>query len=226
MRATFASLPVFLTLGLSASIPKRQSSRHLVQYVQTFHDSNGNPLSLLPLLNEGTRVTHVNLAALHVNSDGSINLNDASPDDSSFDQVWSDVATLQQNGITVLFMIGGAAAGSYPTLCGTGVPATVQDDFYGPLLDIIKRHNVQGVDLDIEESVDISCPLALLNRFRADMGDGFVLSMAPVASELQPGGPGLSGFDYVQMDSQATDGNGNKLVNYYVRMLPSDSEMT
>nr|POE59259.1 hypothetical protein CFP56_24528 [Quercus suber] len=215
MRATLAALPAFLTLTLAASIPKRQASRHLVQYVQTFHDTSGNPLSLLPLLNDGTRVTHVNLAALHVNSDGTIHLNDASPDDSSFDQVFSDVATLQNSGIKVLFMIGGAAAGSYPTLCGTAVPATIQENFYGPLLDIIKRHNINGVDLDIEEQVDISCPLVLLQRFRADMGDDFVLSMAPVASELEAGGSGLSGVDYVSLDSQAVDGNGNKLVNYY-----------
>jgi len=113
--------------ALPTSLPKRSacSAPRFVQYVQTFHTPAGKPLSLLPLLNDNTGVTHVNLAALHVNGPDKIVLNDASPNDTSFDQVWSDVAALQQGGIKVLFMIGGAAKGSYANLCGTEVPAVI-----------------------------------------------------------------------------------------------------
>lgn len=117
---TIRSLPTTLLRRDAYNAPR------LVNYVQTFHDVSGNPLSLLPLLNEDTQITHVNLAALHINADpAGITLNDVNPNDTSWDQVWSDVAQLQAGGIKVLMMMGGAAAGSYPRLCGTEVPAVI-----------------------------------------------------------------------------------------------------
>ena len=92
------------------------SPPRLAMYVQTFHDEAGNPLSLLPLQN--TSVTHVILAALHLNAPGVIHLNDQPPNSSTFDHVWSDVKTLQEGGIKVMAMMGGAAMGSYTKLCG------------------------------------------------------------------------------------------------------------
>ncbi len=92
------------------------SPQRLAMYVQTFHDEAGNPLSLLPLQN--TSVTHIILAALHLNAPGVINLNDQPPNSSIFDHVWSDVKTLQEGGVKVMAMVGGAAMGSYTKLCG------------------------------------------------------------------------------------------------------------
>lgn len=98
----------------------------LVNYVQTFHDANNNPLSLLPLLHEDTGITHVNLAALHINEvPGDINLNDNNPNASYWNEVWSDVKQLQAGGIKVLMMLGGAEPGSYHRLCGSDVPAKI-----------------------------------------------------------------------------------------------------
>ena len=91
----------------------------LAVYVQTFHTPDGQPLSLLPLLDNPTKITHVILAALHLQSDaGDIHLNDDPPNSAVFDQTWSEVKTLQQNGIKVLAMMGGAAQGSYQLLAG------------------------------------------------------------------------------------------------------------
>lgn len=193
------------------------SAPRLVEYVQTFHNTSGGHLPLLSLLNKDTRLTHVNLAALHVNGPGDIHLNDVSPNDTSFDQLWTEVTKLQAGGIQVLFMMGGAAKGSYANLCGSDVPAVINESNYGPLLSTIKYHKIDGLDLDIEEAVDISCPLALLRRLNADLGKDFLLTMAPVASALQPGAQGLSGFDYVDMDKQATDCKrpNDKLVSWY-----------
>ena len=115
-----SALPTVLERRTAADAPR------LVNYVQTFHDVNNQPFSLLPLLNQKTGITHVNLAALHINSDPSgITLNDNNPNSSYWNSVWSDVKQLQSGGIKVLFMIGGAAAGSYPRLCGTSVPAVI-----------------------------------------------------------------------------------------------------
>ena len=50
----------------------------------------------------------------------------------------------------------------------------------------------------------------------ADFGSGFILTMAPVASELQPRPVGLGGFSYKTLDSQATNSSRpkGKLVNW------------
>lgn len=119
-------LPCVSALPTTLERRDAYSAPRLVNYVQTFHDTSGNPLSLLPLLNEKTSITHVNLAALHINDDpNGITLNDNNPNSSYWDSIWSDVKQLQNGGIKVLFMLGGAAAGSYPRLCGTAVPAVI-----------------------------------------------------------------------------------------------------
>lgn len=76
---------------------------------------------------------------------------------------------------------------------------------------------MDGLDLDIEEQVDVSCPLNLLRRLNQDFGTNFILTMAPVATDLQPSEYGLGGFSYSSLDSQATaSGKPNgKLVNWY-----------
>ena len=102
------------------------STPRLVAYVQTFHYTNVKPLSLLPLVNESTGVTHINLAALHINQDPSdITLNDVSPNDTSWDTIWSEVKQVQSAGVKVMMMMGGAAPGSYRRLCGTATPAVI-----------------------------------------------------------------------------------------------------
>ena len=82
---------------------------------------------------------------------------------------------------------------------------------------MIKKYNLDGLDLDIEESVDVSVPLRLLNRLYSDLGSDFLLTMAPVASALASSNGGdLSGFSYFDLDSQATvSGTSTKLVSWY-----------
>jgi len=183
----------------------------LAMYVQTFHDEDGNPLSLLPL--QGTGITHVILASLHLNgSPGDIHLNDDPPNSTVFDQAWSDCATLQANGIKVMAMMGGAGDGSYNDL------ADDFDAYYEPLLTtVIQQYNLDGFDLDIEVSVDISVPVQLLTQLYTDMGSEFLLTMAPVASALQsPDGGDLSGFSYFDLDTEAViPGTTTPLVTWY-----------
>jgi hypothetical protein len=82
---------------------------------------------------------------------------------------------------------------------------------------MLREHNIQGLDLDIEESVPISMPLRLLRQLNTDLGTDFILTMAPVASALLRNGSGLHGFPQKDMDDQALEParpNG-KLVNWY-----------
>jgi len=91
----------------------------LVQYVQTFH-VNGDPntpLSILPLLNESTGVTHVIFAMTHLNSaPGDIHLNDDPYNSTIFAQAWAEGKQLQAAGIKLMATMGGAGDGSYANL--------------------------------------------------------------------------------------------------------------
>jgi hypothetical protein len=90
-----------------------------VVYAQTFHDHEGNYHSLLPLLTNNTGVTHVIVAAIHLNDrPGDINLNGHPPSDKRFETLWGEVRWLQGSGVKVLGMLGGAAKGSYEKLTG------------------------------------------------------------------------------------------------------------
>lgn len=114
-------LQLALSSPLRTPIGRRDPGNvRLVQYVQTFRDpdSTQGTLSLLPLLQEKTSATHVILAALHLNeTPRDITLNDDPPSSPMYDSVWSDVKTLQQGGVKVLVMVGGAAQGTYGRLC-------------------------------------------------------------------------------------------------------------
>ncbi|KAN0103495.1 glycoside hydrolase family 18 protein [Hyaloscypha variabilis] len=191
----------------------------LVMYVQTFTTADNQPLSLLPLLKHDTKVTHVILAAIHLLTEPeNITLNDDSFDASRYDTVWEELQTLQDNGIKVMALLGGAAAGSYARLNGTDAEFTA---YYTPLLTILKEYNFDGLDIDIEEHVPISVPLRLLNALYRDMGPSFILTMAPLASALSDEDDfNLSGFSYFALEKLALAPNGNtSLVSWYNAMF-------
>lgn len=183
---TFA-LPSTLQTRADAYNPPRNQI-----YVQTFRNTTGGQFSMLPLIQNPTQLTHLHLAALHINAQpGDIALNDNNLNDTVWNGMWSEAAQLQQSGVKVLMMIGGAAKGSYPRLC-SGPKSTVivseygleswrsqpadrgaaqNESYYQPLYYSLKAHNIDGVNLDIEEKVAYTCPLALLKRFNQDFGE-------------------------------------------------------
>ena len=118
-------LPVPYTLDIidmASTSPKLlppSSGPRLIVYHQTFHDSQGAYHSLLPLLTNNTGITHIIVAAIHLNDGpGNITLNDHPPSDKRYDQLWGEVSWLQGSGVKVLGMLGGAAKGSYEKLGG------------------------------------------------------------------------------------------------------------
>lgn len=106
------------TPSSSAFLPHSSGPR-LVLYAQTHHDGAGKPISLLPLLTKNTGVTHVIVAAIHLNEGpGNITLNDDPPSAEKFNTLWGEVRWLQGTGVKVLGMLGGAAKGSFERLSG------------------------------------------------------------------------------------------------------------
>jgi hypothetical protein len=178
------------------------SDHRVVVYYQTTNDfgSSGLHVSLLPLLTNASTisVTNVLLAAFHLEDTDGIHFNDFPPDNPLFDDVWTDVAALQAQGIVVTAMLGGAAAGSFSRLNGD---AASFEKYYASLRDFLGAYHIQGLDLDVEESLTLASAVRLIDRLRADFGPDFVITLSPVASALQEGGANLSGFNYFELEA-------------------------
>ncbi|KAJ7668669.1 endo-beta-N-acetylglucosaminidase [Mycena polygramma] len=167
-------------------------------YYQTQYDSSmasnspfGHYVSPLPLL---TLITHIFVAAFHINSDKTVHLNDDPPEAPKFTQMWQDLGQMQTQGVKVLGMLGGAAAGTYSLLTSTNF-----DTYYPILSNYISEFHLDGMDLDVEQSTDISVIENLITQLKADFGADFIITLAPVATAMTEGS-NLSGFDYVTLD--------------------------
>jgi hypothetical protein len=177
----------------SATVPR------IVVYYQTLHDPSGRSISILPLLTQpGIAVTHVILAALHINGEPSeLTLNDHSPAHPRHETVWAELRVLQAAGIKVMCLLGGAAQGSYQRLDGSEAEF---ERFYVPLRDLIRQRSLDGVELDVEEEMSRGGVIRLIDRLRADFGEGFTISMAPVAMAMLDSTKNMSGFDYEALE--------------------------
>lgn len=179
-----------------APIPHRP---RVITYYQTHHDASGNPISVLPLISGGrTSVTHVMLAAIHINDDPSaMTLNNHPPHHPRFDTLWSELRALQGAGIKVMGMLGGAAAGTYARL---GADEATFERYYAPLRDLVRQRGLDGLDLDVEEKMSLAAVVRLIDRIRSDFGPAFTISLAPVAAALLDPRANLSGFDYEALE--------------------------
>ncbi|KAJ6512743.1 endo-beta-N-acetylglucosaminidase [Mycena sanguinolenta] len=134
------------------------------------------------------------LAAFHLNSDHTIHLNDNPPGDPMFTQMWQELGEMQTQGVKVIGMLGGAAPGTYNLLS----PANFAT-FYPLLKDTISDFHLDGMDLDVEQSTPLADIENLITQLKADFGDDFIITLAPVATAMIDGS-NLSGFDYVTLD--------------------------
>ena len=190
-----------LVAGFAANAALGQSSKRITYYYQTQYYL-GNYVSLAPIWKQKDKqtgkpiTTDVMVAAFHLgyNPDNTpyIHLNDNPPGDPMFKVMWKQVKTLQQRGVTVRMMLGGAAQGSYADLFSNW------STFYPILKRTLKHYQLNGIDLDVEETVTLPDIRKLIRRLHADFGDQFFITLAPVASALW-GGANLSGFDYMQL---------------------------
>jgi hypothetical protein len=121
--STLLSTSLLVCLTVGSIIPSRIDARdradlpRLILYAQTHRDFNDNdkPVSLLPLLGNPS-ITHVYIAAFHINSPDTLVLNEHHLEEFKFHQLWDEKAQLQKNGIKVMAMLGGAAKGTYQRL--------------------------------------------------------------------------------------------------------------
>ena len=172
--------------------PHRVVAYYQTQYV-TAADGTQQYVSPLPL--KGI-ATDIDLAALHLNADGSVHLNDDPPSAAKFRPMWADLAKLQHSGIRVEMMLGGAGVGSFANLHADF------GKFYPLLRDTLRKYHLNGIDIDIEESFSLADTEHLIRQLRQDFGAHFVIAMAPVASDLSGESNFSGGFDYATLDQQ------------------------
>ncbi|RFU30715.1 hypothetical protein B7463_g5627, partial [Scytalidium lignicola] len=177
------------------------STPRIVIYYQTLHTPDGRPISILPIVTQpNIEVTHINVAAIHLNDPpGNITLNDHVPSDPRYLTLWAELRIIQASGIKVMGMLGGAAKGSFTRLD--------QDDatfeaYYQPLRDLIRQRNLNGLDLDVEEEMSLAGIIRLIDRLKADFGEAFMITLAPVAAALMSDKKehNLSGFSYEALE--------------------------
>jgi chitinase len=170
----------------------------LVLYHQTIHDG-ARYVSLLPLLAYDAGVTHLIIAAIHLNGHAArnpIHLNDLPPNSSHFDNLWNECKLMKTAGIKVMCMLGGAAKGTYRLLDG---PQRIFEEQYGMVRNLVEYHAFDGIDLDVEERMSQEGVIRLIERLRRDFGEDFIISLAPVATAMH-GGRNLSGFNYLTLE--------------------------
>ncbi|KAI1084199.1 glycoside hydrolase family 18 protein [Whalleya microplaca] len=179
--------------------PSTTTLPRIILYHQTTHDPDGNLVSILPLITQpGIAVTHINVAAIHINEDpDGLTLNDHAPSDPRYISLWAELRVAQASGIKVCGMLGGAAKGSYTRL---DQDQTTFDKYYGPVYDLIRERGLNGLDLDVEEEMSLAGIIRLIDRLRADFGPDFIITLAPVAAALLDARHNLSGFDYEALE--------------------------
>ncbi|KAL2157598.1 hypothetical protein VTH06DRAFT_5977 [Thermothelomyces fergusii] len=187
------------------ALPQPPALPRVITYYQTHHTPSGKPISVLPLIRQaggGASVTHVIVAAIHINEDpAGLTLNDHAPSHPRFATLWAEMRVLQACGVKVLGMLGGAAQGSYARLDVKSPGADRFEEYYRPLADLVRERGLDGLDLDVEEPMSLAGIVRLIDRLRADFGPGFLITLAPVAAALLDRRRNLSGFDYDQLEA-------------------------
>lgn len=158
-------------------------------YYQTF-------VGLKDVLQNPQFVDKIIVSSLHFDDgkkDIEIYLNDNNPDSEIFNELWEETQKCFYNDIDILVMMGGAGLAFQ-------VFFSEFEKTYKLLLNFLKKRPwITGIDLDVEEYVEIDNIKKLINCLKNDMGEDFIITMAPLGSSLETDSSGMGGFDYKQL---------------------------
>lgn len=183
----------------------------IILYYQTFCG-----LDKILNTNSSRNITHIHLSSIHFGKDSNnkkyIHLNDNEPYDKVFNKVWLDLEKANNLGIKIILMIGGAG-GAFTDLFSDF------EFYYNLLYNLLKNKKIiKGIDLDIEENVNLDNIKMLINRITKDFGENFIISLAPIQSSLEYDSPGLGGFIYKNLLNSPE----GKYINYFNGQFYSD----
>ena len=89
--------------------------------------------------------------------------------------MWKEIEIAHNLGVKIKLMIGGAGLAFQEMFSNF-------DLYYEMLKNVLKSHPyICGIDLDIEENVDLNNVIKLVNTLKTDFGNTFLISFAPVA---------------------------------------------
>lgn len=179
----------------------------IIYYYQTF-------CGLKNILNDDEKPDIIHLSSIHF-GENYIHLNNYPPLDSRFDDVWNDCKLAVKQGIKIVLMIGGA---------GTAYNVLFSDykKYYTLLKNTLnaKFDIISGIDLDIEEEVDLSNIKMLMRDLKKDYPN-FTISMAPIQSSLENDSPGMGGFIYKDLWNSPE----GKLIDYFNGQFYGDFDL-
>ncbi|RBA20965.1 chitinase [Fusarium proliferatum] len=164
-----------------ASKPKPY--KRIIFYHQTQYKDD-RYISLQPTILPATGVTHVIVAAIHLNTPERITLNDDLYDADKFIPLWDEVRQLQAAGVKVLGMLGGAAQGSYTKMDGS-------------------------LEVFTDEAMSLGGVVRLIDHLKTDFGQSFLITLAPVAPALL-NRQNLGGFNMEELEK----GLGSRIAWY------------
>jgi Glycosyl hydrolases family 18 len=180
-------------------------SNRVICYVEDFSESTLNDLLTCA---QNNYLTHILISLFHVGYNGSppvpyVHINDTPPDDPVFDNLWNTVPQIQSYGVKVMGSLGGGGVGDYRDLFAT---PTSYNIFKSLLESCFQTYNLDGLDLDIEESnnvVNTDNVQKFVEDLQSDLGGrsgGFLVTSAPVASALINQQESMSPYvDYVKL---------------------------
>ena len=161
-------------------------SKKIIYYYQEF-------IPLKPLIEKSLSNVYIYISSIHFGKGSDsipyIHINNNEPNNQN--DLWDIVKEASNNNITIMLMIGGAG-GAYGALFSNF------EIYYKLLFDLITQYKdiIKGVDLDIEEYVDIIKVRMLIDRLSYDFGDDFIITMAPIAPSMYTDENGMGGFSY------------------------------
>ena len=131
--------------------------RQLIFYYQTF-------ISLKPLFDNNILPTHIQISSIHFGKDKNknsyIHLNDHPPNSPIFNSMWEEIEIAHNLGVKIKLMIGGAGLAFQEMFSNFNL-------YYEMLKNVLKSHPyICGVDLDIEENVDLNDVIKLVNTLK------------------------------------------------------------
>tara|TARA_B110000037_G_scaffold164933_1_gene186537 strand:- start:365 stop:1162 length:798 start_codon:yes stop_codon:yes gene_type:complete len=161
----------------------------IIYYYQTL-------VGLKKIINNPKKIypTHIILSAFHfgvdINNISYIHLNNYKPSNKMYNDLWIELKKLTEIGVNIMIMLGGAG-GAYNTMFNNF------DIYYSKLYSFLKNNKfIKGIDLDIEENVDINNVRKLIKKLDIDFGKDYIITMAPISGALTKDYPGLGGFSY------------------------------
>ena len=180
--------------------------KQLILYYQTF-------ISLKPLFDNNTLPTHIQISSIHFgkneNQNPYIHLNNQPPNSPIFDSMWKEIKIAHNLGVKIKLMIGGAGLAFQEMFSNFNL-------YYEMLKNVLTSHPyICGVDLDIEENVNLNDVIKLVNTLKTDFGNDFLISFAPVAFALQKNRTGMGGFLYNDLMNAIGDKIENLNTQFY-----------